>query len=115
MAHRSEQFTSFMKKEIAIFLDREVPRPLGVFFSVTNVMLNESGEEAKVFISIFPDQSAKEIFRTLKDYEKEARLYLAGKLKRRKIPYIRFVHDTSQQDAIRLEKLLENVTDKKTE
>ena len=108
MAHRDEQLISFIKKEIANFLDREVARPQGSFFSVTNVVLAQSGQEARIFISIFPDGVAKEVFKTLKSYQKEARVYLAELLTRRKIPYIMFVHDTSQEDRIRLEKLLDD-------
>jgi ribosome-binding factor A len=112
MTHRSEQFVSFMKKELAIFLDREVPRAEGIFFSVTQVTINQSVERAQVFISIYPEKYSTEMMKLLKTYEGEARAHLASKLKRRKIPFLVFVLDTEQDARVRLEKLLENSENK---
>ena len=97
-----------MKKELGVFLDRTVPHETGVFFSVTQVAINQSGKRAEIFISIFPKQFAAETMKALKLHEGEARMYLADKLKRRQIPFIIFVLDESQEAKIRLEKLLEN-------
>src|SRR3989344_2224309 len=104
MTHRDEQFISFMKKEIAIFLDREVSRPLGVLFSVTQVVLNQSGERVEVLISVYPEKYAKETMKSLKMHEGETRMYLASKMKRRKIPFLIFVLDKEQDARVRLEK-----------
>lgn len=112
MSHRDEQFASFVKKELAVFLDRTVSREKGVFFSVTQIAINQSGKRAEVFISIFPKQFAVETMKALKLHEGEARMYLADKLKRRQIPFIVFILDESQEAKIRLEKLLENPENK---
>ncbi len=112
MNHRDERFISFMKKEIAIFLDREVSRQEGIFFSVTNVVPNQSGERAEVFISVYPEKYSAEITKSLKMYEGATRAHLAGMLKRRKIPFLVFVLDTEQAARVRLEKLLENSENK---
>lgn len=112
MTHRDEQFVSFMKKEIATFLDREVTRREGVFFSVTQVVLNQAGERAEVFISVYPEKYSAETMKSLKMYEGETRTHLAGMLKRRRIPFLRFVLDKEQDARVRLEKLLENSENK---
>ena len=93
MTHRDEQFVSFMKKEIAIFLDREVSRSAGVFFSVTQVVLNQAGERAEVFISVYPEKYSAETMKSLKIHEGETRAHLAGMLKKRHIPFLRFILD----------------------
>lgn len=112
MSHREEQFISFLEKETALFLDREAARPVGVFFSITKVVINQSGERAEIYISIFPDNQATAIFRELKQYEKETRAHMAELLRRRKIPQLLFVRDTTQESSLRLEKLLDESSQK---
>lgn len=112
MLHRDEQFVSFMKKEVAIFLDRNVARPEGSFFSVTHVAVDQSGARAEIFISIFPDSVVGDLMKTLKGYEGPARAHLADLMRRRKIPFLVFVLDRNQEKQIRLEKLLENEENK---
>lgn len=112
MAHRPEQFISLLKKEVSNFLERSVPRPVGVFVSVTGVNLASRDTIAHISISIYPEDKADEIFKSLKPYEAEARGHLGNLIKHRIIPYIIFVHDKGQGDRMRLEKLLENIEDK---
>jgi ribosome-binding factor A len=114
MAHRPEQYASLLKKEISLFIERSISRPVGVFLSVTNVELAAKDTTAKVYISIYPDEKGDEIFATLKPYESEARGYLGRMIKHRNMPYIIFVHDRGQEARLRLEKLLENGDNKTT-
>ncbi len=113
MVYQAERFASFLKKDIAQFLDRSVPRASGVIFSVTSVAVDPGGERAQVFISVFPEKFGEETFRTLKRFEGETRAYVSDHLKRRKIPALIFVRDMNQAAQVRLEKLLENIDDTK--
>ena len=113
MAYQSERFTSFVKKEIAQFLEAHFPRPEDAFVSVTKVLVTESFDRAQVFVTVFPEKYRDEVMRELPRFEKEARAFIAGRLKRHKIPEIRFVFDAEYVSGIRLEKLLENIEDEK--
>ena len=113
MPYQAERFASFLKKDIAQFLDRSIPRAPGVLCSVTSVVVDPGGERAKIFISVFPEQRGEETFHTLKKYESEARAYISEHLKRRKIPVLTFVRDINQATQVRLEKLLNNRDDTK--
>ena len=53
MPHGEERFASFLKREIASFLERELERPVGTLVSITNVALDSAGERADVFVSVF--------------------------------------------------------------
>lgn len=112
MSHHEERFTSFLKKEIAMFLERSLERPSATLLSVTDAVMNTAGESADIYVSIFPEKASATVFPVLQRAERETRAYLAAIMKRRKIPQIRFVLDTKQGDRIQLEKLLENVKDK---
>ena len=112
MAHQTERFASFVKKEIALFLEAHVPRPADSFVSVTGIEVHESFEYVRVFVSVFPEKYQNEVMKELSRFQKEARAFIASRLKRHKIPEIHFVLDTQYESRVRLEKLLENIEDK---
>lgn len=109
MSHNAERLASFLEREVTEFLMRHTALPEGAFFSVSRVLLDNSLDKAQVFILIFPDGLANESFSEIRRLEKETRKYIASRLKRHKIPQIRFVMDTGHGKQIRLEKLLENI------
>lgn len=106
--HQKERLSSFLRKELGFFLLREFPHDPEVFLSVANVVLNSSAEEAKVYVSVFPEVRGEEIFKELKLYRGEARKYISARLKRRKIPKINFL-PASTEEIVRLEKILDSV------
>ena len=112
MSYQNERLSSFLKKEIAIYLTKNFPHPTDVFISVTEVVVDQSLETAKIFISVFPDKKANDILKSIKAYENEIRKFLSSRLRRHKIPKINFVLDKNFESGIRLEKLLENSEDK---
>lgn len=87
---------------------RDFPHDPEVFLSVARVILNTSSDEAKIYVSVFPESRGSEVFKELKFYCAEAKKFVAGKLRRRKIPKIFFL-PASTEDIIRLEKILEKV------
>lgn len=108
MAHSKERLASFLRKELGVFLSRRFPHDPGIFLSVLSASPDESTERVKAYISIFPENRSNEIWKELKFYQKDARKYLAEKLKRRKIPQIIFL-PAQAENIVRLEKLLEKV------
>ena len=109
MSHHKEQYASLLKKELARFFDHSVPRPEGTLISVTHIDLNDKDSRAIVWVSIYPDKNAKDIFASLKIYEAEARKYLADVVQRRTLPFIVFMLDTTQGARLRVEKLLDTI------
>ncbi|KKT40204.1 MAG: hypothetical protein UW30_C0023G0002 [Candidatus Giovannonibacteria bacterium GW2011_GWA2_44_13b] len=109
MSHNAERLASFLGREVTEFLLRHAVMPEGAFFSVSRVLLDNALDKAQVFILIFPDKLAHESFTEIKHSEREVRKYIASRLKRHKIPHIKFVLDTTQTKQVRLEKLLENI------
>lgn len=114
MAYQKERFNSFLEHEMAEFLSREAAGllPEGAFISVTRAVVNESGETADIFISIFPDSVAKESFAEIRKLGKEARKQISNKLKRRQIPLISIKLDNIVDKAVRVEKLLDEIEEK---
>ena len=108
MAYQNERLVSFLKKEVGMFLSRDFPHDPDVFLSVANVVINSSSDEAKIYVSVFPESSGDDVLKKLKFHCAEARKCVAKKLHRRKIPKIFFL-PASTEEIVRLEKLLEKV------
>ena len=111
MAYQKERFSSYLEQEMAEFLSREAAGilPEGSFISVTRAVINESGETADIYISIFPDSASADSFSDIRKLGKEARKYISEKLKRRRIPKISIRLDSAMEKSVRLEKLLDTV------
>ena len=101
-----ERLESFIKKELSGFLRENILLEEGVFLSVTRVLVDDSLERAQVFISVFPEKYSEEIFKELKMLHKDARKFLASRIKRHKVPQIKFLPDKNLDAESRIEKLL---------
>ena len=108
MPYQQERFASFLRKEIAGFLQQNAPHDEGTFISVTRVITRERSDKAEVLISIFPGKNAAAIFHNIKRMEKSARKYIAFRSRRQFIPLIKFVLYGGDKSA-NLENLLEKV------
>src|SRR3989344_8162808 len=102
-----ERLESYLKKELAFFLEKNLPIAEGGFVSVTKVFINERADRADVFVSVFPETLVSEVFMELKLLQKDARKFLASRIKRHKIPDIKFILDKNLDAESRIEKLLE--------
>lgn len=102
-----ERLASYIKKELAFFLHENISLPEGVFLSVTQVFMDDSLERVQVYISVFPEKFSFEVFKELKLLQKDARKFLASRIKRHKIPEIKFILDKNLDAESRIEKLLE--------
>ena len=88
-----ERLSSYIKKELAFFLEKNLPIAEGGFVSVTKVFINERADKAEVFVSVFPENLSAEVFVELKFLQKDVRRFLSSRIKRHKIPDIKFILD----------------------
>lgn len=115
MSHNAERLASFLERETMEYLRRHLALPEGAFFSVSRVVMDNALDKAQIFILIFPDKLVNETFREIRHLEKETRKYVASRLRRHKIPHIRFVLDHGHGKQVRLEKLLEDIREEEGE
>ena len=101
-----ERLESYIKKELSMFLKKELYLEDGVFISVTKVFIDDSVERAQIFVSVFPEKFSTETFKELKLLQKDARKFLAKRIKRHKIPQITFILDKNLDSESHIEKLL---------
>ena len=103
-----ERLSSYIKKELAFFLEKNLPIAEGGFVSVTKVFINERADKAEVFVSVFPENLSAEVFVELKFLQKDVRRFLSSRIKRHKIPDIKFILDKNLDAESRIERLLKN-------
>jgi len=109
--NRIEKVNSLLEKEISKIIQREIMFSGGVLVTLTHVEATANLIEAKVYISVFPEDKAdntlkilnKEIYGIQKEIDK--------KLNMRPVPKIKFVKDKEPAEVGRIEELLVKVKD----
>jgi ribosome-binding factor A len=62
MKKRILQVADIIREKVSEIIARDVELPQGSIISVTKVQISPDVREAKVFLSIFPEQKRKEVF-----------------------------------------------------
>jgi len=109
MSHRLEKVKELIKRELALLLLREVSFPKDVLVTLTRVECPKDLTEAKVFISILPENQSKKILEILNIRGYDLQEKLNKRLVMRKIPKIKFFEEKEVKEAARIEELLEKI------
>ncbi len=109
MTTRQNKVARLLQKELStIFLDLTREYFQGKMLSVTVVRVTPDFSEAKVYLSIFPDNGATEVLQEIQAKSKFIRHKLAQIISKqlRKTPELRFFIDDSLDYANKIEELL---------
>jgi len=105
-------------------MGRQVQKELGEIFlknqqeyfpsqmaTITQVKMTPDLSEARVFVSIFPNKNADAIFETIEIKKGEIRKLLGNRLgkRTRKIPELNFFHDETEEEAQRIDRLIDGL------
>lgn len=108
---RSERVAEEIKKAVSQIINNEIkdPRVSGLI-SVTKVEVTKDLRHAKIFLSIYGEESEKQkVFEGLKNAEGFIRKELAHRVRMKFFPEISFKIDESIEYGIHIYKLLEEV------
>lgn len=108
---RSERVAEEIKKAVSQIINNEIkdPRVSGLI-SVTKVEMTKDLRHAKIFLSIYGEESEKQkVFEGLKNAEGFIRKELAHRVRMKFFPEISFKIDESIEYGIHIYKLLEEV------
>ena len=112
MSNRIEKVNSLLEREISKIIQREIGFPDGVLVTLTHVEATSNLIEAKVYISVFPEEKSTEVFKILNKEVYGVQQEINKKLNMRPIPKIIFVIDKKEAEVGRIEELLQNIKDK---
>jgi len=105
MAHRIEQINELLRREIAFAIGRDLELP-DVLTTVTRVDCTPELKEARVWISVLPDNKAGS---TLEKMRKQQGLIYDALKKNiilRRIPVLKFMFDDTQKHAAEIEDII---------
>ncbi len=104
-----EKVNAFIKKELGSIILKELDIFPGILLTITRVECSSSLIEAKVFVSVIPDNKTDEVFGLLKRSIFFLQQKLNKKLRIRPVPKIRFLKETQTAQASSIEKLLKDI------
>ncbi len=98
-----------IRNEISQLVKREIDLPRDVLITITRVETSANLIQAKVFISVLPEDRTESIFRLLNSRIYELQQKFNKRVKMRPVPRLIFIKEESTKEAGRVEQLLEEV------
>lgn len=105
---RVDRFSQQLQREVAMILQREIKDPRVVMPTVSDVEVSRDLSYAKVFITFLQDDevTTKEALAVLNDASGYIRSLLGKRLKARVTPHLKFMHDRSTSEGMRMAALV---------
>lgn len=111
--NRILQVNKLMKKELGQILFREIEAPDRAFITLTRVEASSNLQQARVYISVVPDEKARDVLQVLQKNIYDIQQTLNERLKMRPVPKIKWFLETVTAEAQRIEELLDKIKEKK--
>jgi ribosome-binding factor A len=113
---RPEVFAEALREEIMEIVGFELEDPRIQSATVTEVRLSDNRRDAKVFILVEGEENEiRETMKALHHAEKFVRQQVALRLNLRHAPQIHFVRDTVEEQARRIDQILEEIKENSPE
>ncbi len=106
---RSERFNKLLLEEVSTIVQRELKDPRIGFASITRVETTEDLRSAKFYISLLDETQAEDTLEALRHAAGMIRGLLMHRIKARRIPELRFVHDRSIAYSVHISEVLEQL------
>jgi len=109
MDHRIEKIEALIQTILAEMIARDFRTSRETIISVTKVKASGNLQEAKVYISVLPDQKRDQVVHALEREAAFLQKTLNRKLRMRPVPKIIFVADANPAQAQQVETILEEL------
>ena len=109
MIKRILKINELLKREIGSILLREVDVPDEAFVTLTRVDTSPNLQQAKVYISVIPEEKSKETLKILDKQIFSIQQSLNKKLRMRPVPKIIWMAETMTGEAARIEEIMREV------
>ncbi len=106
MSNRIEKVNSLLEHEISKILLRDFAFSPEILVTLTRVNTSSNLIEAKVYISVFPEERSDVILNALQKSVYDVQYKINRTLRQRPIPKIKFVKETEISKAAKIEELL---------
>ncbi|MBI4215163.1 MAG: 30S ribosome-binding factor RbfA [Parcubacteria group bacterium] len=107
MSRRVDQVNSLLLQELGALILREIEMPSDIFVTIMAVRTSPDLKESKVFVSVLPYHKKMEALNLLKRKGRMLHGLLRKKLRIKFIPNLFFEIDSTEEEASKIEELLE--------
>jgi len=104
--NRSERVAGQIRRDLARLIQKEIKDPEVGFVSLSDVEVTRDLSHAKVFITVFEPDKAKESLKALGRAATFLRHRLGQELRLRHVPELHFVHDDSVEQGSHIDELI---------
>lgn len=109
MSKRIQRVNQLIRQEISKLILREIEAPKDSLITVTRVSSTPDLREAKVFISVIPEENKSKAFLSLNRKIYQLQQEINKRLKMKIVPKIIFVEEKMAASAARIEEILEGL------
>lgn len=113
MSNRIQRVNQLIKKELSQIILREIEFSPGILVTVTRVETTPNLIEAKIFISVMPEEKTLDALKALNQNIYELQQKINKRLNMRPVPRINFVEEKKTKEASRIEEILEELKKEK--
>jgi ribosome-binding factor A len=107
MKYRKLRVQDLLKEEVALIIQREIRDPGMGFITVLGVKMSDDLRDAKVYLSIYGDETQKAAtLAALKRSRNYIKFLLGKRIQLRSMPELHFVIDDTYEKAARIEEIL---------
>ena len=104
--NRSERVAGQLRRDLARLIQQEIKDPEVGFVSLSDVEVTRDLSHAKVFITVFDPEKAKESLKALRRAAPFLRSRLAHAMRMRHVPELHFLHDDSVEQGSHIDELI---------
>ena len=104
--YRGNRLESLLREELNNLIERNFESPVGSLVTVTIIDIAQSGQNARVGVSVLPAKFADGVIKNLKKFEPELHHDLIRKMNIRTVPRLDFYLDTGADNAETVEKII---------
>ena len=110
---RPERLAEVLREEITEIVGYELDDPRLLTVTVTDVRVSDNLRDAKVYVTVQGDENEiKEALKALQHAATFVRQQVALSLDLRHAPHLNFVRDTAEENAARVEEVIQGLTQK---
>lgn len=113
MTERIPQVNELLQQELGAILLRELDVPEGVIVTLTRVDAAPNLQQAKVYISVMPEENGSFVLTLLKKEVYEIQQLLNKRLNMRPVPRIEWFLEEKTKEAQEIEELLDKIKEDK--
>ncbi len=106
---KQEKLNDYFRDEISKIISETIFSHGEIIVSIIKTKVSIDLKEAKVFVSVYPEERRAEAIEKLNQEKNEIQKILSQKVIKRRIPKLTFISDQTEKNAAEIEALFEQI------